>query len=164
MIQHLLKWAVIAAFWRQVKPYLSGTLVALLGLLVIGTLHGEFVEYVRLSNDLAANEFSVAKEDGGLGVRTWLLISFVAKWSGFLGVALAWFLYFRRVLAQRTRRSGSTKDNPAAVVRDTQAVDVSVEKDPVILAKEDEAFDFLRTKRKLRGRGELILKGRDDSG
>lgn len=157
MLQHLVKWAVMGALWRQARPFLTGTILAVLGLFVVDTLHAEFVEYVRLSRDFAGSDLS------RFDPQTWLMASFLTKWLCFFVIVSVWALHVRRRMkgtaGQRTQRpaTGSGK----ARARD---VAMSPERDRG-MAKEDiddAAFDFLRQKKRLRARGDIVLDHKDD--
>ncbi len=156
MIQHLLKWAAVAALWRQGKPYFAGTVFAAAGLLITNTLHAEFVDYIRLTYDLGG-----APQAGESSFQPWILGSFVMKWAVFAVIVATWVVYCRRVSALRSRGTKRNSSVNEARSNDAARQTKTPEIDPTVQAEEDQAFDFLRKKRKLRGRGDLILKDRD---
>ncbi len=156
MLQHVIKWAVFAAAWRQAKPYFAGTLLAVVGVLLVDTLHSEFVEYIRLSKDLDPNVTTTGAETGP---GRWLLVSFAAKWLGFAVIAIGWGVYCRRVYRlQRIKPEKPAKNSKVRVDTKTSSAAEPTPAELIQQQKDDAAFDFLRNKGKLQGRGDKILK------
>ena len=151
MLQHLVKWAVLAAAWRQVRPYLIGTLVAIVALLIIDTLHAEFLAYLKIRSDLV--KFDVSTDN----LSPWLMTSFLAKWTSFLGILIGWFFYLtsrRRALKKTPRARDVSGSLKAQKLQTSQEAKKTIE--------DDKAFDFLRIKSHLRTRGEILLDKKDD--
>ena len=170
MLQHLVKWAVVGALWRAVRPFFAGTVLAVVGLVVVDTLHAEFVEYVQLSQNLAEGES--AADASGWSLQTWLLASFITKWLLFLFIVGGWLLHWRRKVLtmspdksqlsglRRNRKPSASRLSSDAAVLNTSS---SAQDSSNAEAEEDAAFDFLREKPRLRGRGEFVLGEKDDS-
>jgi len=153
MLQHVIKWAVFAAAWRQFKPYLWGTVFAVAAVFFITTLHGEFVDYLRLTADLLRNSES-NDQSAGPPSGAWLLLSFAIKWLGYVLVAGAWWLYFRSINRQQKKSFKKTK---AGVKSSSSVANANSSDDDEQQKRDDAAFDFLRGKASLQGRGDKIL-------
>lgn len=153
MLQHLAKWAVLAALWRRLSPYASGTLIAAMLLTVITLLHAEYTDYLRLRRELSA----IAPD------ANYVVFSFALKWLAYAVVTGAYVVYVVRV-SSRTRSAGgrgwgARPGMPSAAQAGSSRVEGKTA--PKALPAddpEDQAFDFLRTKKRLRGRGDQLLQ------
>ena len=153
MLQHLAKWALFAAVWRQVRPYLAGTLVAIVALVLITALHAEYVDYLRLSREVAGQSVESTQ-------ASTLLFSFVAKWFAYVVTALSYAVYVgRKALARKVPRGANkakAKDGSKQVVA-AKAVEQTATSAAQSEA-DDRAFDFLRRKGRLESRADKLLK------
>lgn len=155
MLQHIVKWAVLAAAWRQVRPYLVGTLLAIAAVLIVDTLHAEFLAFLKIRSDLV--KLDAAAES----LSPWLMTSFLTKWAAFLTIFIGWLFYLRsrrRLLKKIPRgRDASGAGKKLLKTKNAQTPE-AVRK----VIEDDKAFDFLRTKGHLRTRGEILLEHKDD--
>lgn len=153
MFQHVVKWAFLAAFFRKVKPYLLTSLVFSLLLIFVFTAHAEFLDYLQIRSTLGAGA------DSDVSLQPWLVASFLAKWGAILVLGLLWLLRLRRISAslQASKPDRSSRTPRAA------SAGLDAERGNSALAQtsespeDDAAFDFLRNKRRLRSRAEIVL-------
>lgn len=155
MLQHIVKWAVLATAWRQVRPYLVGTLIAILAVLIVDTLHAEFLAYLKIRSDLVKFDTSVEN------LSPWLMASFFAKWASFLAILIGWLFYLksRRRRLRKIPRARDASGTSAKLLKTQNSHTPEAVKKAIV---DDKAFDFLRTKSHLRTRGEILLDNKND--
>ena len=81
-----MQWAAIAAIWRRSQPWLKNTGILVVTLWLIVIAHGEYVEYVQVTEN-----------------KRWLAESFLVKWTFvFLSIVLYAVYNFRTTLQLKT--------------------------------------------------------------
>lgn len=157
MLQHLAKWALFAALWRRASPYLFGSLMTAVMVLAVTAVHAEFLDYVRLRHELQGPERNPMGE--------YLSLSFVIKWLCYGAIALGYAVYWvRRSRTVHERKEGVFPRRSPVAVRPSAHRDKSVSEskaqstDRELVEDDDGAFDFLRGKRRLRGRSQQLLE------
>ncbi len=156
MLQHVAKWALLATLWRRASPYIVGSVIAVGMVFAVTVIHAEFLDYVRLRNELQGGE------QGSVG--NYLSLSFIIKWLCYGAIALCYSIYWvRRTRAISARKHGGFSRRPSAIKRSaTDRSHLLAESNPPsvhddLTEDDDAAFDFLRDKRRLRGRGQQLL-------
>ena len=154
MLNQILKWAALAALWAKVKPIFWGTLATVLFILNVNAVHAEFVEFLRVDQELAGASGPLVTD-----VRVWLVFSYLGKLSLILVSTAAWLFYLQHkgwfgegkqtVSPKKTTRKGAAGDTATA-----QETSPSLKPDS---ARFSEEFEFLRADRPLRSRGQTIL-------
>ena len=129
MLNGLLKSGLFLFLGMWIKPRFKGLMTLFATVLLIWILHNEYIAYLTLQED-----FSSAG------------ISYVAKWSSIIALALVYYLAIERRIA--------TKLASAQKAENTQEHKNSTEN-----SEADDGFDFLRTKRKLKSKSDKILEG-----
>ena len=144
MLGQLVKWAAFAAVWTKIKPVFWGTLATVLFTVAVSAVHGEFVEFLRIDQELSGASAPLASQ-----VRVWLVFSYLGKFALILLSTGAWLFYLRHkgYLASGKQTSASDKALASATVRTEKPV-------PARYSKE---FELLRGDRPLRTRGQAIL-------
>ena len=162
MLQHLANWALFAALWRRASPYVVGSLMAAVMVLAVTAVHAEFLDYVRLRHELQGPESNPMCE--------YLSLSFVIKWLCYGAIALGYALYWvRRSRTIHERKEGVFPRRYPPAVRPTahggkSATESKAQSADRQLAEDDDAaFDFLRGKRRLRGRSQQLLERDPDA-
>jgi ABC-type uncharacterized transport system permease subunit len=74
MLGQFVKWAALAAVWTKVKPVFWGTLATVLFTVAVSAVHGEFVEFLRIDQELSGASAPLASQ-----VRVWLVFSYLGK-------------------------------------------------------------------------------------
>ena len=179
-MQSLLKAFLAWRAWAVIAPYKLGIGIALLATLITQTAHSEFIEYLQVKASIGTNASTFDSVD------EILQLAYLAKWSSYLLIALMLSLYVWRV-GRKSQASDDPAfdflrhvDSPA---RGTSSSENRGQLDPSKTGQqpsdqetvkgetksavrgeatqegdsEDEAFDFLREKSRLRKRGEMIL-------
>jgi hypothetical protein len=90
MLGQLVKWAAFAAVWTKVKPVFWGTLATALFTITVSAVHGEFVEFLRIDQELSGASAPSASQ-----VRAWLVFSYLGKFALILLSTGAWLLYLK---------------------------------------------------------------------
>ena len=146
MLGQLVKWAALAAVWTKIKPVFWGTLATVLFTVAVSAVHGEFVEFLRIDQELSGASAPLASQ-----VRVWLVFSYLGKFALILLSTGAWLLYLKHkgCFANGKRPSGA--DNALANAT------VHSEKPEPAPAQYSKEFEFLRGDRPLRSRGQAIL-------
>ena len=157
MLSQILKWAALATLWAKVKPIFWGTLTTALFILAVNAVHAEFVEFLRVDRELSGDSGPLVSD-----VRVWLVFSYLGKLSLILVSTAAWLFYLqrkgwfgagKRAIAPNKQAIASKKAPEKA-----PAGDAVTEKEPAQApARFSEEFEFLRTDRPLRSRGQAIL-------
>ena len=144
MLGQLVKWAAFAAVWTKIKPVFWGTLATVLFTVAVSAVHGEFVEFLRIDQELSGASAPLASQ-----VRVWLVFSYLGKFALILLSTSAWLFYLRHkgYFANGKRPSAADKALASATVRTEKP-------EPARYSKE---FEFLRGDRPLRSRGQAIL-------
>ena len=144
MLGQFVKWAAFAAVWTKIKPVFWGTLATVLFTVAVSAVHGEFVEFLRIDQELSGASAPLASQ-----VRVWLVFSYLGKFALILLSTSAWLFYLRHkgYFASGKQTSASDKALANATVRTEKPV-------PARYSKE---FEFLRGDRPLRSRGQAIL-------
>ena len=148
MLGQLVKWAAFAAVWTKVKPVFWGTLATVLFTVAVSAVHGEFVEFLRIDQELSGASAPLASQ-----VRVWLVFSYLGKFALILLSTGAWLLYLKHkgCFANNKQASASDKALASATVHTEQAEPAPA---PARFSKE---FEFLRGDRPLKSRGQAIL-------
>ena len=148
MLGQLIKWAAFAAVWTKVKPVFWGTLATVLFTVAVSAVHGEFVEFLRIDQELSGASAPLASQ-----VRIWLVFSYLGKFALILLSTGAWLLYLKHkgCFANNKRASASDKALASATVHTEQPEPAPAP------ARYSKAFEFLRGDRPLRSRGQAIL-------
>jgi hypothetical protein len=154
MLNQILKWAAIAALWAKVKPIFWGTLATVLFILTVNAVHAEFVEFLRVDQELAGTSGPLVTD-----VRVWLVFSYLGKLSLILVSTAAWLFYLQRKgWFGAGRQPISSKKAPEKAHSSGSA---TAQKTPPSSkpapARFSEEFEFLRTDRPLKSRGQAIL-------
>ena len=140
MINQLLKLGALLATGRFLKTRMKGVLGVLLVWVLLWFVHSEFVDYVELSGD-----------------TRYVLYASLTK---LLLYALTITVYVWKVERKLWPKTGTTSvllpagKKPAAQANTPR---------PVRLAENDDGFDFLRDKRKLKDSSDQLL-GKTDQG
>ena len=144
MLGQLVKWAALAAVWTKIKPVFWGTLATVLFTVAVSAVHGEFVEFLRIDQELSGASAPSASQ-----VRAWLVFSYLGKFALILLSTGAWLLYLKHkgCFANGKRPSAADKALANRTVRTEKP-------EPARYSKE---FEFLRGDRPLRSRGQAIL-------
>ena len=144
MLGQLVKWAALAAVWTKIKPVFWGTLATVLFTVAVSAVHGEFVEFLRIDQELSGASAPLASQ-----VRVWLVFSYLGKFALILLSTGAWLFYLRHkgYFASGKQTSASDKALASATVHTEKSA-------PARYSKE---FEFLRGDRPLRTRGQAIL-------
>jgi|GEM_PF-1873392 len=156
MLQHLAKWALFAALWRRASPYLLGTVIAVVMVLTVTAIHAEFLDYVRLRHELQGPESNPMGD--------YLSLSFVIKWLCYGTIALGYGIYWirRAKVVSARRQSGRGRRSSGAAQPTVGSAGLTAGGSEKIadesLTEDDAAFDFLRDKRRLRGRAQQVLQ------
>jgi len=90
MLGQLVKWAALAAVWTKIKPVFWGTLATVLFTVAVSAVHGEFVEFLRIDQELSGASAPLASQ-----VRAWLVFSYLGKFALILLSTGAWLFYLR---------------------------------------------------------------------
>ena len=154
MLNQILKWAALAALWAKVKPIFWGTLATVLFILAVNAVHAEFVEFLRVDQELSGTSEPLVSD-----VRVWLLFSYLGKLSLILVSTAAWLFYLQRKgwfgADKRTIAPKKAPEKaPSSGVATAQETPPSLKPAP---ARFSEEFEFLRNDRPLRSRGQAIL-------
>ena len=154
MLNQILKWAALAALWAKVKPIFWGTLATVLFILTVNAVHAEFVEFLRIDQELSRASGPLVTD-----VRVWLVFSYLGKLSLILVSTGAWLFYLQRKgwfgEGKQTLAPKKAAENEAAGDAATpHETTPSLKPAPARFSAE---FEFLRTDRPLRSRGEAIL-------
>ena len=152
MLSQILKWAALATLWAKVKPIFWGTLATALFILAVNAVHAEFVEFLRVDQELSGASRPLVSD-----VRVWLLFSYLGKLSLILVSTAAWLFYLQRKgWFGAGKRTIAPKKAPekAPTSGTLTAPEPASAQAP---ARFSEEFEFLRTDRPLRSRGQAIL-------
>ena len=146
MLGQLVKWAAFAAVWTKVKPVFWGTLATAIFIVTVSAVHGEFVEFLRIDQELSGASAPLASQ-----VRVWLVFSYLGKFALILLSTGAWLFYLKHkgCFANGKRALASGK-----ALASTTVPTEKTEPAPARFSKE---FEFLRGDRPLRSRGQAIL-------
>ena len=144
MLGQLVKWAAFAAVWTKVKPVFWGTLATALFTITVSAVHGEFVEFLRIDQELSGASAPLASQ-----VRVWLVFSYLGKFALILLSTGAWLFYLRHQGYFASGKQASASDKALA-----SATVLTEKPAPVPCSKE---FEFLRGDRPLKSRGQAIL-------
>jgi hypothetical protein len=149
MLGQFVKWAAFAAVWKKVKPVFWGTLATALFTITVSAVLGEFVEFLRIDQELSGASAPSASQ-----VRAWLVFSYLGKFALILLSTGAWLVYLRHkgYFANGKQAAASDKALTNATVHTEKA-----ESAPARYSKE---FEFLRGDRPLRSRGQAILNAK----
>ena len=152
MLGQLIKWAAFAAVWTKVKPVFWGTLATVLFTVAVSAVHGEFVEFLRIDQELSGASAPLASQ-----VRVWLVFSYLGKFALILLSTGAWLLYLKHkgCFANGKQASASDKALASATVH-TEHTEHTEQPEPAP-ARFSKEFEFLRGDRPLRSRGQAIL-------
>ncbi len=146
MLSQLVKWAAFAAVWTKVKPVFWGTLATVLFTVGVSAVHGEFVEFLRIDQELSGALAPLASQ-----VRVWLVFSYLGKFALTLLSTGAWLLYLKH--------KGCFANGKQTLAADKALANATVhtEKPGPVPAQFSKEFEFLRGDRPLRSRGQAIL-------
>ena len=146
MLGQLVKWAALAAVWTKIKPVFWGTLATVLFTVAVSAVHGEFVEFLRIDQELSGASAPSASQ-----VRAWLVFSYLGKFALILLSTGAWLFYLRH--------KGYFANGKQAAASDKALTNATVhtEKPEPAPARYSKEFEFLRGDRPLRTRGQAIL-------
>ena len=144
MLGQLVKWAALAAVWTKIKPVFWGTLATVLFTVAVSAVHGEFVDFLRIDQELSGASAPLASQ-----VRVWLVFSYLGKFALILLSTGAWLFYLRHkgYFASGKQTSASDKALANATVLTERPALVPCSKE----------FEFLRGDRPLKSRGQAIL-------
>ena len=162
MLNQILKWAALAALWAKVKPIFWGTLATVLFILTVNAVHAEFVEFLRVDQELAGASGPLVTD-----VRVWLVFSYLGKLSLILVSTAAWLFYLQR---KGWFGAGNQTVSPKKATEKARSVTPPLHRNPSLsetsLTRFSEEFEFLRADRPLRSRGRpfLTLNGARDGG
>ena len=154
MLNQILKWAALAALWAKVKPIFWGTLATVLFILTVNAVHAEFVEFLRIDQELSRASGPLVTD-----VRVWLVFSYLGKLSLILVSTGAWLFYLQRkgwfgAGKQTVAPKKAAEKEAAGDAATPHETTPSLKPAPARFSAE---FEFLRTDRPLRSRGEAIL-------
>lgn len=135
MLNQLLKFTLVSSLLIWLKPRWKGLLALCAAVILVHVIHGEYLGYVELS-----------------GERSLLLWSYVIKWTALL-LAVGTYLFFL-FFGARKRGAVSQHSRPAGVKA------ASAQPKP----GSDDGFDFLRDKKSLQSRSEIIIASKPGKG
>ncbi|MFT4517922.1 MAG: hypothetical protein ACI9JM_000299 [Halioglobus sp.] len=133
MLNQLLKFTLVSSVLLWLRPRWRGLLSLSVFVILVHIFHGEYLDYVALSDD-----------------QSLLVWSFVIKWFALLGSIIAYFVF--AVAGFKFGASGG--DHSSAQGDGT--------KSQVSGGSAGDGFDFLRQKEKLQSRSEKVLTGGSD--
>ncbi|WP_096085662.1 hypothetical protein [Agaribacterium haliotis] len=152
MFNKLLKWSVLIAIWRRYGGIIKTVPLVLIVLVLIWTMHSDFLAYVNVSDE-----------------RSYVLQSFLLKWGLILAVVYFYWRYCQRLLqpsdpktaARSKYRNNDQKQhssNSSAAANQAQsdesasAVDAGADK--------NDPFASIRAKPKLDRKADKVLKNK----
>ena len=135
MINQLLKLGVLIATGRFLKPRFKGLLWVAAVWLLLWFVHSEYVEYVQLSGD-----------------TSFVLKAALIK-TGLYALSIALYV----LLVERRLWPKPVKMPPSQAAA-TALTATATATEPALRPGQDDGFDFLRDKRKLRDQAEDLLK------
>ena len=135
MINQLLKLGVLIATGRFLKPRFKGLLWVAAVWLLLWFVHSEYVEYVQLSGD-----------------TSFVLKAALIK-TGLYALSIALYV----LLVERRLWPKPVKMPPSQAAA-TALTATATATEPPLRPGQDDGFDFLRDKRKLRDQAEDLLK------
>ena len=144
MLGQLVKWAALAAVWTKIKPVFWGTLATVLFTVAVSAVHGEFVEFLRIDQELSGASAPLASQ-----VRVWLVFSYLGKFALILLSTGAWLFYLRH--------KGYFASGNQASASDKALANATVLTEKPARARYSKEFEFLRGDRPLKSRGQAIL-------
>ena len=144
MLGQFVKWAAFAAVWTKIKPVFWGTLATVLFTVAVSAVHGEFVEFLRIDQELSGASAPLASQ-----VRVWLVFSYLGKFALILLSTAAWLFYLKQ--------KGCFANGKQAAVSDKALASATVRTEKPAPAQFSKEFEFLRGDRPLRSRGQAIL-------
>jgi hypothetical protein len=146
MLGQLVKWAALAAVWTKIKPVFWGTLATVLFTVAVNAVHGEFVEFLRIDQELSGASAPLASQ-----VRAWLIFSYLGKFALILLSTGAWLFYLKH--------KGCFANGKQTLAADKALANATVltEKPARAVTRYSKEFEFLRGDRPLRSRGQAIL-------
>ena len=109
MLGQFVKWAALAAVWAKVKPVFWGTLATVLFTVAVSAVHGEFVEFLRIDQELSGASAPSASQ-----VRLWLVFSYLGKFALILLSTGAWLFYLRHQGYFASGKQASASDKALA--------------------------------------------------
>ena len=146
MLGQLVKWAALAAVWTKIKPVFWGTLATVLFTVAVSAVHGEFVEFLRIDQELSGASSPSASQ-----VRAWLIFSYLGKFALILLSTGAWLFYLKHKGCFTNGKHTSASDKALA------SATVRTEKTEPAATQFSKEFEFLRGDRPLKSRGQAIL-------
>ena len=152
MLGQLVKWAAFAAVWTKVKPVFWGTLATALFILAVNAVHAEFVDFLRIDQELSGTSGPLVSD-----VRVWLLFSYLGKLSLILVSTAAWLFYLQRKGWFSAGKQDRVPNKVAFKAPASGAVTAQVTIPSQPPARFSEEFEFLRADRPLRSKGQVIL-------
>ena len=144
MLGQFVKWAALAAVWTKIKPVFWGTLATVLFTVAVSTVHGEFVEFLWIDQELSGASAPLASQ-----VRVWLVFSYLGKFALILLSTSAWLFYLKH--------KGCFANGKQTQAADKALANATVLTEKPARARYSKEFEFLRGDRPLRGRGQAIL-------
>ena len=147
MLGQFVKWAALAAVWTKIKPVFWGTLATVLFTVAVSAVHGEFVEFLRIDQELSGASAPLASQ-----VRVWLVFSYLGKFALILLSTGAWLFYLRH--------QGYFASGKQASASDKALANATVLTEKPARARYSKEFEFLRGDRPLRSRGQAILEAK----
>ena len=122
--------AFVTFIWKQYKAWIISSLLLLLSFFLIGKIHTDLLPYWELQQDTSQTAASI-----------------IYKWLAYLGSTLLYFLYhYFRPKNQPTNKETEKLKHE------------NLEQELANLSKNDDPFNEIRNKDKLRSRSDFILE------
>ncbi len=137
MLHNMLKWGVLLGIWRRYGAALKVLPFVLILLLVIFSVHNDYLNYVKVGED-----------------QRHLALSFVVKWGV---IVLVGFLYWRYVKRTLSRSSDATV-RPARSGRGRPRGAETPESEAPTEVEQPDPFANIRDKKHLRSRAEWVIE------
>ena len=144
MLGQLVKWAALAAVWTKIKPVFWGTLATVIFTVAVSAVHGEFVEFLRIDQELSGASAPLASQ-----VRVWLVFSYLGKFALIILSTAAWLFYLKH--------KGCFANGKQTQAADKALANATVLTEKPAPARYSKEFEFLRGDRPLKSRGQAIL-------
>lgn len=147
MLNKALKWAVLIGIWRRYGVLIKSIPLVLILLVVIWTLHSDFLAYVQVSKD-----------------TNYVVHSYLLKWSF---IAIIGYVYWRYVSSllkegEESKEAKKTKKEKANF-KAKKGADSSLRSDnndAEASGGEYDPFEHIRSKEKLETKAEKIIKNK----
>jgi len=135
MFKQVFRVAFVTLIWKQYKHIIVSTLILFAFLFLVGNIHSDFLKHAELQGDKS-----------GLG------LSFVYKWLAFAGAVGLYFVYHFMRTRQTDNKTGEKSKKRGVKSKNTQTVEEG----------DDDPFDKIRSRKKLRSRADFLIDSDSD--